>query len=1489
MSDALDKPYDLFISHAVADRAWVEGYLLDALTSAGVRCYREAAFALGVPRLVEFENGIRKSRRILLVLSPAYLADDRGQFVDLLAQTFGLETASWPVIPLLLQHADLPARLDVLTGLDATNPVEREAVVARLCSELKRPVPAATFRPPCPYPGMVSFREDDAARFYGRKEEVEELVERLRLHRFLAVIGPSGSGKSSLVFAGLVPALRKSRLFGIGNWLVRTVRPGEAPLLALAFALGESGNREEDATQIVKQVLSSEPEARRLLIVVDQFEELFTVAETGGVAFQERLLRLSQMPDVFVVLTVRADFYANLMGSVLWREVQAHRVEVAPLDEHGLREAILEPAEGVGVFVEAALVERLVGDAGREPGMLPFVQETLVLLWERLERRFLALHAYESIVLPRRAYKALGSSSGGTGLQVAMARRADAALAWLSPEQQALARRIFLRLVQFGRGRTDTRRQEPVTALASACKEPVLLEKTLQHLAEHRLLTLSGDEKQGGRTVDIAHEALIGGWPTLRQWVDERREAEQTRRRLEAKAAEWVRLGRGKGGLLDEATLPEAERWLESADAADLGHDEALSGLVLASREAIEKARSVEEASRQRELEQAQLLTREQQRSNRNLRMGVVLSLGLATVSLSLAALAFWYWTQSRDSADSLRKESEKVQKEAERAQNAEADALKQRDVAEARRLAALAAAERPDHPDTALLLDYESYQRTPTSEARDQLLTFINQGPYPRGFLNGHERTVRSMAFRQDGTCLATADETHILLWDLTCDPPARKNRFAHGNTDGVSVLVFSPDGKRLASAGKSLSREVNKEGMLKKQTRLNLWDCESGSEIRAFSDGDKLSPVLCMAFSPDGNRLAWGGGTRSEGNGQLRLGELRVWDLTTDQHTRIIPPQETTPPVRSVACGRGGVIAAYDGKEVSLWEVADGNSVKKAMLEGAVGPLAFSPDGRFLASWGKEEDRPKLFLWDLSGGKPKRTSAGNWGVLPPRRQLAFSPDGKTLATAGLGGVSRWDVADSKLVHIDTPFIPDDDSFDRIADGYKVNRGFFGLPISLFPKVDRNQLAQQDSLLYGALDGIAQLGMSREGAPLLASTRRFRPTSAPLGNRDNTIILWGSDAPGPEKTVLSLKKNEKSQIIALSSGGNLASIRSENEIVFWEIRESEPIRRGTLDVPSGPDWSWNWATSSDGTKMAAANTTDIIVWDVSRSPAVKEKQFAHGHTVSVSVLAFTHDGKRLASGGGKFNGEDPVCGELKLWDLESGRHADVLPEGSPGPVGSVAFSPNDNSLATGLYTGRAQATDPFNATVLVWDLDGIQAARKTALGRHVYDVLSLAFSPDGKSLAASGGYQQRSRFTAWGPAGELSLWRSVADGEFTQVLYQRTEKTTDVAFSRDGTTLACVEGRAVSLWDVATRRKYETPFGECDGPVAFLPDGKTLASCGTNAAITLWNLDATSWAKRAGRVVNRNFYRSEWARFFPDMSYRPTFPQLPPGDGVTP
>lgn len=631
--------YDVFVSYAEADRAWVEGYLLAALEQAGVRCMYESAFALGVPRLLEFERSIKQSKRTLLIISAAYLADGLNGFIDTMGQSYGQETNTWPVVPLLRQSVPLPPRLGMLVGLRATNEKEQESAISQLCADLKRPLPAPAPPPDCPYPGMKPFGLGDRDRFFGREKEIGELLERLRLHPFITVIGPSGSGKSSLVFAGLIPALRESRLFGSGGWRIESMRPGETPETTL------------------RQALAAEtPESARLLLVVDQFEELFTLAKEEAVPFQESLLKLAKTSNVYLVLTVRADFYAELMTSLLWQEIQNYRLEVVPLDAKGLQQAILKPAEAVGVFVEAALVERLVTDAAGEPGVLPLIQETLVLLWQRLERRFLPLRAYEALVLPRTAYG--GQETGQkTGLLVAIARRADQAIKELRDEpekQQAIARRIFLRLIQFGEGRADTRRQQTVEALRAATDDPALFNKTLTHLVNCRLLTPSGDDKHSTRKIDIAHEALITGWPELQQWITRRRQAEDARRRLAAKAEEWRN---GKRGLLDEKNeLPEAENWLSSPDANDLGYDEALPAMVAASRKAIEELEQQKQEQQQRELQliQERLVEEKKARkADKDRNRAIIGALGIILIAGGVSF--FFSWQQQQQTLEAKR------------------------------------------------------------------------------------------------------------------------------------------------------------------------------------------------------------------------------------------------------------------------------------------------------------------------------------------------------------------------------------------------------------------------------------------------------------------------------------------------------------------------------------------------------------------------------------------------------------------------------------------------------------------------------------------------------------------------------------------------------------------------------------------------------------------------------------------------------------------
>ncbi len=982
-----------------------------------MRCHTEAAFDVGAPRLAEFEEAVQQSARTLLVLSPAYLADGFSRFGDLLAQTYGMETATWPVIPLVLCPVDLPPRLAFLTALDATNPEDWPNVTVRLCAALKRPVPGpeAAERPACPYPGMVAFAEEDSERFFGRDEEIRGAVGCLRAHPFLTIIGPSGSGKLSLVFAGLVPALRRSALFGHGEWLVRSFRPGATPMATLEAALGGSV---EDVPRTVARVLAEESEARRLLLIVDQFEELFTVGGGDRPRFEAALRALADAPDCFLLLTARADFYPELMGSTLWRYVEAQRLEVLPLGETGLRQAILRPAEEIGVYVEAALVERLVADAAGEPGVLPLVQETLVLLWERLERHFLPLSAYEALVLPRRAYGPT-SAAGRTGLQVAMARRADGALAELSEAQQRIARRILLRLVQIGEGRADTRRQQPVAALREATDDAALFDAMLGQLADHRLLTLGGDEG-GGRTVDVAHEALIRGWPRFERWLTERREAEQTRRRLEAKAAEWVRLGRGAAGLLDEVELAEAERWLEGPDAADLGPGEALPALVHASREATEEAHRREEAARERELEQARALAtaeaqraREQARAAARQRVWFMVAGLLAAVAVAALMVALFG----------------RAEAEAERARGD----LTER-VAMTVALANEARLQLSLHQDEqAALSALEAYRLNggTTGAARgavDEALRAVLAEPNFANILEAGA-AVDAVAFSGDGQTLVTGRRDGVVRrWTMAESGATVAEWPAH---DWVKSVAFSPAGDRLASGGRDGA--------------VRLWDMNApaGTTGQTFWVGFQVASV---AFSPDGLQLAAGGNngavlvwdlanveepptslisgasaieslafdpaTRALAAAGFGTSSLQLWDL--DLPTA--PPTDLTVPTvtfESVAFSADGHLAAggSDGV-VRYWR--NGAWTEPDVLmnpedSASVVAVTFTPDGTRLAA--AHGTSGNTWLWDLRERKVGARLHGHDGIVT---SLAFGAEGRTLATGGGDKTVRvWEIAE--------------------------------------------------------------------------------------------------------------------------------------------------------------------------------------------------------------------------------------------------------------------------------------------------------------------------------------------------------------------------------------------------------------------------------------------------------------------------------------------
>jgi hypothetical protein len=550
MTAQVDYRFDLFAIYSSLDASWVNGYLLPALGLPDSRVMTVERFNPGETRLHEFERAVTDSHFTAVVLTPAFLGDQWAGRAQLLAAHLGVEERRNRLLPIVLRSCDLPLDLLSRVPLDYTEEADWESQTARLRELLDRPEPESE-EVSCPYPGLVPYAEEDAALFCGRGGEIRELLRRTPYVRSVLVIGPSGSGKSSLVFAGFVPELRRREP---NVWLIRPLRPGAKPVSRLQSALDRSPNDPhpwENPSTVVANLLSRHPPARRLLLVVDQLEEAFGQAPLPErEEFITAVQALRQVPACTAVLTMRADFYPELMQSQLWPLAETERLEVVPLRGTALRDAVEQPALQRGVLLEPALVERLTADAAKGPGVLTMLQETLRQLWGERRQRLLTLGAYE--VLGR---------EGASGMAVALATRADASLAELSPAERKVARRVFLRLVHLGEGRDDTRRQQSVTDLRVAGEDPALLDRTLTHLIGHRLLTAGNRVGEPDATVDLAHEALITGWPTLQEWVTEGREAELLRRGIERDAEEWTEAHRDRGLLYRGRRLKNAREW----------------------------------------------------------------------------------------------------------------------------------------------------------------------------------------------------------------------------------------------------------------------------------------------------------------------------------------------------------------------------------------------------------------------------------------------------------------------------------------------------------------------------------------------------------------------------------------------------------------------------------------------------------------------------------------------------------------------------------------------------------------------------------------------------------------------------------------------------------------------------------------------------------------------------------------------------------------
>ena len=1302
-----DPSHALFVLHAASDTGFVRGYLLPALNLPPEQVLTVDDLPLGSVTVVEIDRAVSRSRITLLVLSPAWIADRGACFGEQLASHRSIRDGR--LIPLQLIDCELPLRLDARVALDFRDRSTWASQVDRLRQRLETSPPPAV-QIACPYPGMRSFAESDASRFFGRGPEIEDLIARLdRGEREIYVIGPSGSGKSSLVQAGLLPIL-SSGSSRLGRSLVAcTMRPGERPADRLARLL-------DGGAASIAEILVRHPPAERVLVVIDQVEELFTLASVvERQRFVAAIRALRTEPACALLLALRADFYGAFMDSALWPEPGMSRLDIAPLRGAGLAQAIRGPASDAGVHLEASLCDRLVADASDEPGVLPLMQETLRLLWDRRRERFLGLDAYEAL------------GNGGRALDVAIAQRAMTAMRGLSEHEQAIARRVLLRLVSFGEGRPDTRRQQEVRELRSSADHDEEFSRVLRQLVEHRLITLGEAEPDHGALADLSHEALITGWPDLTEWIAQRRADEQRRRRLEAKVSEWVERGRGSASLLDRVELEEALLWLQGDAAREVGYGSELLVLIAASRAEIEHS--------------------DRQRRRRAILAMIVLVAFLVTAS----GLALVAWLQRKDA----------------QAQGALAQRRLGMRYLEAGRALLVA-----DHPMQALPLLVEARAQG-VAGPRLEMLFAQAAAHLPRVALLGHSGFVTGAVFSRDGARVATRSGAQARVWDAGTGAPVTPPLVHRGP---VSAVAFSPDGKRVATASYDLTARVwdaatgvavtpplAHQGLVtaiafspdgasvvtaSDDATARVWDAGTG-ELRTTLAHD--GAVTTARFSPDGTHVV----TASEDH------TARVWTAAAGGGPIVRVVHEAV--VTAVAFSDDGrrIVTASEDWTARVWDAASGEPITPPLVHDApVIAAEFSPDGARVVTASGDRGR----VWSAATGEPVTPPLVHEAAVTAAR---FSPDGTHVVTASADDTARiWSVATGRpLASLEHQGAITDAAFS--PDGTRVVTASEDRSARLWDATGRANLAPARSLLGANLAGFSPDGSrlvtaGRAGARLWNATTAAAltpvlddvgPVSAAGFSPDGTrIAIAGAshvrivDATGGGAPTASITEQSLVLAVVFSPDGTRVALASGDHASLWDVESGKPVTPPLLHDKLVTAVGF----SPDGSRVVTASWDRTArIWSAETGRPVTAPL---GHDAGVIAASFSPDGRRLVT---------VSEGHAQLWDANGQPLARLDHRAA---ITAVSFSPDGSLLATasGDHTARvwsATTGDPvtmalehdqrvvsvgFNhdATLLVTASDTVARVWDAATGKlviaalaHPQAVIAAAFSPDGSRV----------------------------------------------------------------------------------------------------------------------------------------------------------